>query len=431
MPLGSRLLALLSVCCSLLTTSLVAAESSPNWPTFRGPQRTGVSPDTGLLQKWPEAGPPLVWDTAGVGRGYSSLAIAAGRIFTLGDSSSTAENKDEYLMAFDLEGKALWKAKTGGAWNEGKPDWQSSRSTPTVDGDRVYVLTAHGDLVCCESATGAEVWRKSLKSDFEGKKADPWGYSESVTIDGDRLVYTPGGEKATMVALNKKTGELIWQVSQPENRGAGHASIVFSEIGGQRVYVQTTGSGAIGVRASDGKLLWNYDIDRTTAVIPTPIVRGDLVFMAVGYKRGAALLKQVAGTDGEVNIEEVYPLKIELANKHGGVVLVGECVYGDSDDAGIPFCADLMTGEIKWKQRGSGKGSAAITAADGYLYVCYADGTVSLVRAMPDESDEVSTFKVPGSGERPSWAHPVIAGGRLYLREQDHILCYDLRAQAQ
>ena len=431
MPFGSRSLTLLAVIGAFVPALLLAAEPTPNWPTFRGPQRTGVSPDTGLLQQWPEGGPVLVWDAAGAGRGYSSLAIAGGRIFTLGDGSSAAEDKDEYLLAFDLDGKFLWKAKTGGAWTQGKPDWQSSRSTPTVDGALVYVLTAHGDLVCCESATGNEVWRKNLKSDFEGKKADPWGYSESVTIDGDRLICTPGGEKATIVALNKTTGELIWQSAQAGNRGAGHASIVISDVGGTGVYVQTTGSGAIGVRAADGKLLWNYDIDRTTAVIPTPIVRGDLVFVAVGYKRGAALLKQVAAADGEVKIEEIYPLKTELANKHGGVVLVGDYVYGDSDDAGIPYCADLMTGETKWKKRGSGKGSAAITAADGYLYVCYADGTVSLAKATPDEFNEISSFKVPGSSQRPSWAHPVIAGGRLYLRQQDHILCYDLRAEAQ
>ena len=221
---------------------------------------------------------------------------------TLGDAPSTADDKDEYLVAFDqATGKQLWKLKTGAPWAKDNPDWQSSRSTPTIDGELAYALTPHGELVCCETATGKERWRKNMENDFGGKKGtDGWGYSESVLIDGDQLICTPGGEKTTMAALNKKTGETIWTNAQPGNRGAGHASAVISEIGGTRVYVQTTGSGALGIRAKDGKILWTYDIDKTTAVIPTPIVRGDLVFFAAGYKRGGALLKQVPEANGEV-----------------------------------------------------------------------------------------------------------------------------------
>jgi outer membrane protein assembly factor BamB len=230
-----------------------------------------------------------------------------------------------------------------------------------------------------------------------------------------------------MVALNKRTGDLLWKAIRPEDRGAGHSSAVISEIGGTRVYVQSTGSGAMGVRASDGKLLWSYPIDKTTAVIPTPIVRDDLVFFVAGYKRGGALLRQIGSSDDSVTIEEVYGLKTELANKHGGVVLVGDYLFGDSDDGGIPYCAALATGERTWQSRGSGKGSAAMLAADGRLYIEYADGTLVLAKADPKEYIEVSSFKVPGSGERPSWAHPVIADGRLYLRENDRILCYDIR----
>jgi outer membrane protein assembly factor BamB len=413
----------------LYATVALAATPGRDWPSFRGANRTGVSTDTGLLQEWPKDGPPLLWESTGAGRGYASLAIVGDRIYTLGDAPTGADDEDEYLLCINREnGSPLWKLKTGGAWKDGKPDWQSSRSTPTVDGELVYALTAHGELICCESATGKERWRKNLKSDFDGKKGDSWGYSESVLIDGDKLICTPGGEKSTMVALNKQTGELLWNVSRPEDRGAGHASIVIAEIGGARVYVQTTASGPLGVRASDGKLLWSYPIEKTTAVIPTPIVRGDLVFFAAGYKRGGALLKQVAEPDGEVKIEEIYGLKKELANKHGGIVLVGDYLFGDSDDAGIPFCAELMSGEIKWKSRASGSGSAAFAAADGCVYIHFANGNMSLVKAVPDGFAEVGSFKVPGSGDRPSWSHPVIVGGLLYLREQDHILCYDVRA---
>lgn len=412
----------------VFASQTMAAEPGDSWPTFRGVGRSAVAPDKGLLKEWPAEGPKLAWETAGAGRGYASLAIAGDKIFTLGDGPSTAEDKDEYLLAFErATGKPLWKTKTGAAWNSGSPSWQGSRSTPTVDGDRVYVLTAHGTLLCCESATGVEKWRKDVKADFGGKKGDGWGYSESVLIDGDHLVCTPGNSAKTMVALNKMTGELAWSTSREGDRGAGHASIVVSEVGGIRVYVQTTASGAMGVRAKDGALLWTYDIDRTTAVIPTPIVRDDLVFFAAGYKRGGALLRQEPAADGTVSVKEIYPINKDLANKHGGIVLVGNYLYGDSDDAGIPFCADLMTGEIKWRKRGSGRGSASFIAADGHLYIHFSDGTMVLAKADPAEYAEVGSFKVPGAGDRPSWAHPVVVEGKLYVREDDKILCYDLR----
>lgn len=412
---------------ALLIACLAAplTANDEDWPTFRGAERTGVSPDTGLLQAWPDSGPELVWETKGAGRGYATVAIADGRMYTLGDGPEINGDKDEYIICFDqATGKKLWHSKTGPPWTDGSPSWQSSRSTPTVDGDRVYIVTSFGKLICFNT-DGAEQYRVDLKEKFSGKKADIWGYSESVLIDGDKLICTPGGSSNTMVALNKKTGDLIWSCSRPNDRGAGHASVVISEIGGKRVYVQTTGSGAMGVAAEDGKLLWTYDIDRTTAVIPTPIVRGDLVFMPVGYRRGGALMKQVANGDG-VDVEEVYGLKPQLANKHGGVVLVGDYLYGDSDDKGTPYCADLMTGEIQWKSRGSGKSSASVAGADGHLYIRYANGVMTLVKADPGSFQEVGSFKVPGSGDRPSWAHPVILDGKLYLREGNQILCYNI-----
>ncbi len=411
-----------------LSSQLYAAPPA-DWPTFRGAERTAVSKEKNLLQQWPAEGPPLEWKSEGLGRGYSSLAVAGGNIYTLGDGVADAPDKDEYLLCIDQKsGKLKWKAKIGAPWNEGPPDWQSSRSTPTVDGDRVYGLSAHGTLICCETAGGKELWRKNLKDDFKGNKADGWGYSESVLIDGDLVVCTPGGGTNTMVALDKKTGDLKWHTVREGDIGAGHASIVISQVGSTRVYVQTTGSGALGVRATDGQLMWSYPIDKTTAVIPTPIVRGDLVFFSAGYGRGGALLRQSSdGSDG-TKIDEVYPLNKGLANKHGGIVLVGDYLFGDSDDQGIPFCAELETGKVVWKKRASGKNSAAFAAADGRLYIHFADGTLVLAKADPADYEEVGSFKVPGAGERPSWAHPVITGGRLYLRENNAILCYDIRS---
>ena len=414
----------------ILLAALASPAAAGDWPTFRGGDRTAVAPDTDLLDAWPADGPPLVWETTGAGRGYASPAIAGDRIFTLGDGLSTADDADEYLSCFDrATGKQLWKTKTGGPWTGGQESWQSSRSTPTVDGAMVYVLTPFGQLVACLVKDGREVFRVDLKEQFGGTKGDSWGYSESVTIDGNKLVCIPGGPQATVVALDKKSGRLIWACPVPNDPGAGHASIVIAEVGGRRVYVTTTAGGAIGVDAKTGKLLWTYPIDKTTAVIPTPIVKGDLVFFSAGYKRGGALLRQVPGPAGTVTVEQVYPLNTELANKHGGIVLVGDHLYGDSDDKGIPFCAELETGKIVWKERGSGRNSACVAAGDGHVYVKFSDGTVALVKADPAAYQEVSTFKVPGSGDRPSWAHPVIVDGRLYLREGDAILCYDIRAK--
>ncbi|MCS6852181.1 MAG: PQQ-like beta-propeller repeat protein [Gemmataceae bacterium] len=410
------------------SSSAENAATRSDWPQFRGPKRDGVSSDTGLLTSWPKEGPPLLWEAKGCGRGYASVAVTGGRVFTMGDGPSTADDKDEYVLCFDdTNGKQLWKAKLGPAWNRGSESWQSSRSTPTVDGDRVYALTAYGDLVCLETATGREVWRKNLNKDFGGRKGDGWGYSESVLIDGDKLICTPGGPKSTMVALNKRDGSLIWAASVPNDRGAGHASAVVAEIGGIRVYVQTSASGAFAVRASDGKFLWHYPFG-ATAVIPTPIVRGDLVFVDAGYGTGGALLKQIPDGDS-VKMEVVYPLKRELNNKHGGIVLVGDYIYGDTDANGVPWCAEFLTGTVRWKQRGSGSGSASITYADGHLYVRYSNGVIALVKATPEGYKESGSFKIPHSGSRPSWSHPVVVNGRLYLREGDYLLCYDVRAK--
>jgi outer membrane protein assembly factor BamB len=416
---------------AMLAAVVAAPARADDWPTFRGTDRTGVAPDTDLLEAWPAEGPTLVWKTAGAGRGYASPAVAGDRIFTLGDGLSTADDPDEYLTCFDrATGKRLWKTKTGRPWTDGKEDWQSSRSTPTVAGGKVYVLSPHGQLVACAVKDGREIFRVDLKAaPFGGKKGDSWGYSESVTIDGNRLICTPGGEQSTLVALDANTGRPLWACQAPDARGAGHASIVTTTLKGRKVFVQTTASGAFGVDAKTGKLLWSYPIEQTTAVIPTPIVKDDLVFIAAGYKRGGALLRQVPGPGGDVTIEEVWGMKPELANKHGGIVLIGDHLYGCADDQPILFCAELETGRIVWKQRGSGKNSVALAAADGHLYARFADGTLALVPADPGGYREVAAFTIPGSGDRPSWPHPVIVDGRLYLREGDALLCYDVRAR--
>jgi outer membrane protein assembly factor BamB len=398
-----------------------------DWPQWRGPNRDGVSSETGLLSHWPEGGPHLLWEARGAGRGYSSMACVGGRLYTVGDTLATESDDDEYLICFAAsDGKTVWKTKLGQRYRNSNKGWESSRSTPTVDGEHIYILTGNGELIALKSADGKELWRKSLSADFGGKKGDGWAYSESVLVDGDKVVCTPGG-KTTMAALDKLTGSTIWTATLPAKPGAGHASIVVSEVGGTRVYVQTTQGFGLGVRAGDGKILWTVDKLRATAVIPTPIVRGDLVLFAAGYNTGGTLVRQVPDGEG-IKVETVYPLTKTLANKHGGIVLVGDYLYGDTEDQGRPFCVEFKTGKQMWKERSRASGSMSVIAADGRLYMHYADGTMMLAEATPTAYRVSSSFKLPHRGSRLDWAHPILANGKLYVRSDDYIWCYDVKS---
>ena len=421
-------LILITACASI---SLPALRShADDWPTFRGADRTSVSSETNLLDQWGSEGPELLWKAEGAGRGYASPAVSEGRLYTLGDGLSTAPSgdTDEYLTCFSAkDGRPLWKTKTGPAWTQGKLSWQGSRGTPTVDGEHVYVLTPHGQLICAKTQDGAIVWQINLKEDLGGTKADSWGYSESPLVDGDKLLCTPGGPKATLVALQKSTGKVIWKCVRPDDVGAGHSSIVISHVGGQKVYVQNTGGGPMGI-SEDGELLWDYDITPPTAYIPTPIIQDNYVFTVAGYGTGGALLQQVPAANGKVSIKEIYGPKTALGNKHGGVILVDQRLYGGAEDRNIIYCADLKSGEILWQKRGSGANSISLIAADGKLFVRFQNGTMALAPLDPQGYAETSSFTTPGSGasDSPSWAHPVIANGQLLLREGDTILCYQI-----
>ncbi len=419
----------LAVCCVLVPVALAAEETSVSgrdWPQWRGPQRNGRSAETGLLKQWPKEGPPLLWKIEGLGKGYSSVSIAGGRIFTMGD-----RRQGQWVIALDLTShQELWSVKVGSIWRDGGP-----RCTPTVDGDRVYALGARGDLVCLDAASGREVWRKNFAKDFGGFMMSGWGYSESPLVDGDKLVCTPGGPKASMVALNKKTGEVIWTCVIPTigmkgKDGAGYSSIVATEVGGIRQYVQTTGRGTVGVAASDGRFLWGYNrIANGTANIPTPIVDGDLVFCTTSYKTGSALLKLVPKPDKGIEVQEVYFIEPkDFENHHGGLVLVDGCIYGGhGQNNGFPACVDFKTGKLIWKSRGPGEGSAAVIFADGHLYFRYENGVMALIEATPKALNVKGTFQLP-TRDGPSWPHPVILDGKLYLRHHDTLLCYSVKA---
>jgi outer membrane protein assembly factor BamB len=399
------------------------AASAGEWPQWRGPDRNGVSKDTGLLKQWPQDGPPLAWTANEMGGGFGSVAVTGGRIYVTGDRGGG----QNVSCVNASDGTIIWATPIG------KPA-DGARSTPTVDGDLLFALSSRGnqdaEIVCLETATGKEQWRKNFRSDFNGRMMSNWGYSESPLVDGDHVICTPGGSDATLVALKKKTGDVVWKAKVPGGDAAGYASAVVAEVGGVRQYVQLLEKGIVGVAAKDGKFLWRYDkIANGTANIPTPIVRGDLVFCSTGYNTGAALLKLTAGGGG-VRMEEKYFIPAnQFQNHHGGMVLIGDYIYaGSGHNNGLPACIDLKSGKLAWgPQRGPGEKSAAIAYADGHLYFRYENAVMALIEASPKGYKAKGSFKIP-NGQQPSWSHPVVAGGRLYLRDQDRLLCYDVRA---
>jgi outer membrane protein assembly factor BamB len=362
------------------------------------------------------------------------VSLGDGRIFTIGDLGD-----DQYVIALrEDDGSLLWQTRIGPAWTNPSL-YPGSRSTPTVDGDRLYALGTEGDLACLRASTGEVLWTRSLPRDFGGavmiaRAGVEWKFAESPLVDGDRVVVTPGGPEAAMVALDKNDGREIWRATVPPlgdrgKDGAQYSSIVVSEGAGVRQYVQLIGRGLIGIRAEDGRFLWGYNrIANDVANVPTPIVSGSYVFGSTGYQTGAALLELKATPDG-VAASEVYFLPAgTFQNHHGGVILHEGYLYaGTGHNAGLPIAAQLETGEVAWGPiRNDGRNSAAIAYADGRLYFRYQDGLVVLVEATPEAYRERGSFRIP-EVEHPSWPHPVVSGGRLYLREQDRLYAFDVR----
>lgn len=419
--------------CALALTTISGAPQTPGasageWPQWRGPNRDDRSPDTGLLQQWPAAGPTLKWRANGLGAGFSSVSVVNGRVFTMGD-----RNGEQFVLALSADaGKELWRTKLGPAHDD---EYPGPRGTPTVDGDLVYALGTESDLVCVEAATGKERWRRNLSGDFGGRMMSGWKFAESPLVDGNKVVVTPGGRGATLVALDKLSGKEVWRSAVPGlgsqgADGAAYSSIVISQGAGVKQYVQLLGRGVVGVSADDGKFLWGYNkVANDVANIPTPVVQGDFVFASTGYQTGAALLKLVKSATG-VDAQEVYFLQSRtLQNHHGGLVLVGQHVYaGHGHNRGVPICVELATGKVAWGGdiRNAGAGSAAVTFADGRLYFRYQNGVMMLIDASPTAYAERGSFQIPDV-RMPSWSHPVVTGGSLYLREQDALLVYDVK----
>ena len=408
-------LGLVAGCVACAVVAVAAQAPSTDWPQWRGPERNGVSRETGLLREWPQSGPAVVWSASQLGAGYGSVAVAGSRVFVQG-----MKNRQSVVTSLDrAAGKAAWSVALGSAQENDRGS--GPRSTPTVDSDRVYVLTESGDLVCLLAADGKVVWRRNILREFNGRNIN-WLVSESPLIDGDRIIVSPGGRNAGMVALDKMTGTTVW-VSKELSDEAGYASSVVADVQGVRTILTLTGNAGIGVRATDGKVMWRYgNVANNTANITTPIYSNGKVFFTSAYGTGGALLG-LRATGESVSAQEIYFTR-NMQNHHGGVVLVDGYLYGFNNS--ILTCLEFETGKVMWRDRSVGKGSVAY--ADGRLYVLSEDNVVGLVEASPTGYRETGRFSIADQGW-PSWAHPAISGGRLYLRNQNVLASYELRAK--
>lgn len=394
-----------------------APSKAGDWPMFRGADRSDISTETGLLKQWPASGPKKVWMSDKGGLGYSGFSVVGGTLYTAG-----SHDDKEFAVALDANtGAVKWETEIGALLKNGWGD--GPRGTPTVDGDHVYAMSGQGNVVCLSAKDGKEVWRASM-AEFGGK-VPGWGYTESVLVDGDKVICTPGGGQGTLLALDKATGKKVWQSSEWSD-GAQYASAIAADFGGKRQYIQLTMQHFAGVNAADGKVLWTVPFGGRTAVIPTPIFKDGQVFVAAGYGVGCKSVKLGSSAEPEFLYENQ-----DMVNHHGGVILVGDYLYGHSDKGGWT-CMDFKTGAVKWQEK-SKLGKGAAHCADGMLYLLdESNGTVALVEASPNGWNEHGRFKLePQTTQRNPkgkiWTHPVVSNGKLYLRDQELIFCFDVK----
>ena len=434
---------------------LLSSALADDWPQWQGPNRNAISRETGLLKKWPKDGPPLAWKITELGGGDSAPSISAGRIYGMGN-----RGEDEVVWArSEKDGKELWVSRLGPAFEQrGMPQSKEGPGcTPTVDGERLYVIGMGGDISCLQVSDGKILWQKSMARDFGGR-GPTWNFRESPLVDGDRVICTPGAQDAMLVALDKLTGNTIWKTAVPASpaspagetggpgggrgrfgrgggSGAAYASVIAIDFEGQRQYIQLTAKGLIGVAASDGKFLWRYDRPANGMGIncSTPLYHDGRVFAASAYGAGGGLAKLSKDASGAIKAEELW-FSRNMENHHGGVVLVDGALFGANggNGGGYPVCLDFQTGEVLWNEKDADKrrlrkGSVAV--ADGRIYYRTEEGAVVLIEPSRKEYLERGRFEQPDRTSLPAWAHPVIANGKLYIRDQDTLFCYDVKAK--
>lgn len=454
----------------------LAASSGPfDWPQWQGPNRDAISQETGLLTEWPKDGPPLAWKATGLGGGDGAPAVAAGRIYGMG----TRDGNEVVWALSEADGKELWIRALAPLFPQGMPQSKEGPGcTPTVDGDRLYALTMGGTLACLQVADGKVRWQLNLVTDFGGV-VPTWSYRESPLVDGNKLICTPGGPEALLVALDKLTGKTLWKSSLPgaapagtaapaappgapaggaagvgdqsgpgrrgprggpggfggPRSGAAYSSVIAIDFEGQRQYVQLTADALIGVAADDGRFLWRYDrpANRMGINCSTPLHHEGTVFAASAYGAGGGLVKLTKNADGGIEAKEVW-FSRNMENHHGGVVLVDGALYGSNggNAGGYLACLDFQTGDVLWNERDPDKrrvSKGSVSVADGRLYYRTESGTMLLIEPNRKEYVERGRFEQPDRSRSPAWAHPVIANGKLYLRDQDLLLCYDVKAR--
>lgn len=410
-PVPAMLIAVL--CCG----SPVAARLDPFWPQFHGLKGENISADTGLLKQWPEAGPKLLWTAEGIGHGFGSVTVAEGRIYTAGDLG-----KLNVITALDMGGHVRWRFENGSAWQGSVP---GARGTPTWDRERVYHENAHGSVVCLEARTGRKVWGRNIAEEFGGRYSS-WGYAESLVIDGEHVICCPGGDTA-MLALDRKTGETVWK-SPSAGEPAGYATPIVVKYRGLRMVLTMSEKSLIGVNADTGDVLWRFEHYHPSYVANcvTPIYHEGHVFISSGYGKGCVLLK-INVTGKRAAVEQVWRTE-NLDNRHGGVVLLSGFLYGASQwtNKGKWVCLEWETGRLRHAESGVGEGS--LTCAEGMLYTLSEQRKVGLVKATPTGHEVASQFDLPEGGSGATWAHPVVCGGRLYIRHGDRLYAYDVQA---
>ncbi len=407
----------------VFTVALISAAA--NWPQWRGPARDGISKEAGLLQEWPAEGPTLLWQQAELGDGYSTPAVVGNRIFLVNNKGL----ENEFVQALSVkDGKQLWATRIGKVGNpDQKPPYPSARSTPTVDGKLLYALGSDGDLACMDIAKGKIRWQKNLRTEFGGSPGT-WAYSESPLVDGDVVVVTPGGKDATLVALNKKNGNVVQKYPVPEGDNAGYSSIIIVNAAGARQYVQFLAKGVVGVDAKSRKFLWRYDhtTGGSPANIATPVEKDGFIYTGTHYTGGGVV--KLSAENGGVKAEEVYFDK-KLPTAIGGAVLVGDYMYGTTRE--LFLCVNFKTGELKWTKERT-MSPSSICYADGRLYLHgEANGDVALIEASPNDYKQHGHFTPPNLPEKrvgKAWSYPVVADGRLYIHDWGTLWCYDVKA---